>query len=674
MPTVLFTWELGAGFGHLLPYHALAKTFHDTGTTVVFAVGDVERAKNVFSGSNVIVAPAPVNKSFNNISSPESLSFAQILQHYGYLDVPRLSQTIAEWRTLYDRFKPDVVVVDHAPTSLLALRGLPTSRVLAGTGFACPPDIYPIPVLRKWMNPPFAEVCAIEDRVLTSINAALAESKTEPLQNLGQLFSEVDDTMLISFPELEHYPERRNGKYWGRLPLSIGETPQWPAGEGKKVFLYLKNVGPIEELLAYLKQKRCPSLVYVDGVPDSRLQPYNSDTLRVLDKMVNLDQVVKDADIGILNGGHGVVMHFLLAGKPLLLIPFMLENFLVCNQIHARKMGIIINPDSAEEFKVKLDALLSTDDYAAEARKFAAKYATFDAAAQGQAFVRRVEELARNKPDPQRFSLNKGAPRPLGITDINAAVELHQSGQVPRAVQIYQEILAQNPLDYNALHLLGFAMMQLRKPERAAALIGRAIALNPGEPAYHNNQGEAFRVMSQWDNAAASFRAALKLNPAYAEAANNLGLVFQMQGNFGEAVSAFQNALRINPNYALACNNFGVALLKKGDRAEALKAFERAIEIDPGCGDAHCNLGQLLLELHRLDEALPHCRKGVELRPGLPAAHNNLGNALRKAGQIAEAKAAYAAALKLDPNSSITRGNIAQILNDDGAQQNVGGA
>ena len=673
MPTVLFTWELGAGFGHLMPYHALAKSLHDDGFTVVFAVSDVERAKNVFSGSNVIVTQAPVNMAFDNIKQNDAIAFPDILSNYGYLNVTELSKAIAAWRILFAEIKPDVVVVDHCPTSLLALRGLPTPRVLAGIGFACPPDTYPLPVLRDWLDVNLADVCTREDQVLGAMNAALGTVGAEPLQNLGQLFSDVDEIALLTLPELDHYrAQRKNGKYWGRFPLTASGVPDWPAGVGPRIFVYLKYAAEqTETFLKTLHQTRCRAIVFLDSAPDLLPDSFSSDNVRIERKFLDLNRICQEVDFAIANGGHGTVTQFLLAGKPLLLIPHMLEAFILCRGLHQLKLGIAVNFDNPAEFKPKLDELLNNPVYAAEARKFAARYANLDPVAQGVAFVRRIEELARSTPDAERFNFAKGGAAPAG-TDFQLASQLHQSGQIQRAIQIYQAILANDPLDFRALHLLGFAMLQLNKPERAASLIGRAIALNPAEPAFHNNQGEAFRVMDRWEHALACYRTALRLNPSYANAACNLGLVYQAQGNHDEAIRAFQQALRINPAFAMACNNLGVALLNKGEKAEAVKTFQRALEIDPALGDVHCNLGQVLLELNQLDQAIVHCRKGVELRPNLPAAHNNLGNALREVGQIKEARLCYAAALKLNPNLALTCSNIGQILQEEGSFQEAG--
>src|SRR4051812_6786050 len=97
MPTVLFTWELGAGFGHLMPYRAISEILSANGYRVAFAVTDVERAKNVFSGRNITVAQSPVNK-FRGNPNEDSFSYAQILSFHGFADFSSLSDWVQDWK------------------------------------------------------------------------------------------------------------------------------------------------------------------------------------------------------------------------------------------------------------------------------------------------------------------------------------------------------------------------------------------------------------------------------------------------------------------------------------------------------------------------------------------------------------------------------------------------
>ena len=58
------------------------------------------------------------------------------------------------------------------------------------------------------------------------------------------------------------------------------------------------------------------------------------------------------------------------------------------------------------------------------------------------------------------------------------AVQHHQAGRLPAAEQLYRQVLAVEPIQPNALHLLGVIAWQIGKPEVAVGYISRAIKLN----------------------------------------------------------------------------------------------------------------------------------------------------------------------------------------------------
>jgi Flp pilus assembly protein TadD len=59
---------------------------------------------------------------------------------------------------------------------------------------------------------------------------------------------------------------------------------------------------------------------------------------------------------------------------------------------------------------------------------------------------------------------------------------------------LYQEVLAQEPRNADALNLLGVLHHQRREPGRAVELIRRAVNLQPKVPEYHVNLAEAYRA------------------------------------------------------------------------------------------------------------------------------------------------------------------------------------
>src|SRR2546430_12993863 len=59
------------------------------------------------------------------------------------------------------------------------------------------------------------------------------------------------------------------------------------------------------------------------------------------------------------------------------------------------------------------------------------------------------------------------------------ALTLQNEGRVAEAVAMYRELLAREPLDGDALHLLGVAVARLGQTQEAVRLIGAAGQLQP---------------------------------------------------------------------------------------------------------------------------------------------------------------------------------------------------
>ena len=249
---------------------------------------------------------------------------------------------------------------------------------------------------------------------------------------------------------------------------------------------------------------------------------------------------------------------------------------------------------------------------------------------------------------------------------LTSAIELHQTGQLRTAAQLYRQVLAREQQNADALHLLGVLHHQQGDHASAVELIGKAIALRPSVPAFHANLAEAYRAQGRLARAAGCCRTALCLWPDYPEALCNLGLALQGLGCQDEAIEQFRHALRLRPDFAAGHNGLGTALREKGQLDEALDHFRHAALHDPRLAMAQSNLGQLLLERGKADEALPHCQEAVRLEPDLAAAHNNLGNVLRALGRLVEARAAYTEALRIDPNLAQAHANLGRTLQQEG--------
>lgn len=245
------------------------------------------------------------------------------------------------------------------------------------------------------------------------------------------------------------------------------------------------------------------------------------------------------------------------------------------------------------------------------------------------------------------------------------ALQLHQSGRIREAIDLYHQILARQPNHAGVLCLSGTANFQIGQQRLGLEQLQRSIALEPSHLAY-GNLGTAFNELKQPDKALACFDQALALKPDYAEAYDKRGNALHDLGRLDEALASYDKALALNPGFAEACNDRGNVLqaLKRLD--EALASYDQALALHPAYVQAHYNRSIVLHDLGRLDEALASYDRTLALKPDYAEAYNNRGNVLKAAKRMDEALASYGKALALKPDYAealSNRGNVFKELN-----------
>jgi len=394
MGTLVFVWELGGGYGHVSPFIPVMLRLLNRGHKVACIVKSLLFADKLlrpyaipFFQSPLMVSPSP----------PQSIvyNYAGILDGIGYSNKLLLSSTAKAWRNLFDVLLPDLLIADHAPTALLVARGLSLRRALFGTGFCSPPRVKPLPSLQPWAMVPESTMAKVEASVLKSINYTLDQLSFPRLAQVADLFH-VDENFLCSFPELDHYQNRKSARYWGAsLGRPLGIPPCWPDGEGKRLFAYIKADYPlINELLTQLNSICQRTIVHLPGAPAALIRDHSSPFLRFSHEPVEIMQVTRECDLVISHAGHGMTSLVLLSGIPMLLLPTHPESTLLAQSVVRLGAGLAVIPGTDRiDFRQLVFRLLTEDVFRKSAIRFASKYAQYDYDARDEAIADRCEQL-----------------------------------------------------------------------------------------------------------------------------------------------------------------------------------------------------------------------------------------------------------------------------------------
>jgi tetratricopeptide (TPR) repeat protein len=241
-----------------------------------------------------------------------------------------------------------------------------------------------------------------------------------------------------------------------------------------------------------------------------------------------------------------------------------------------------------------------------------------------------------------------------------------RAGRFEAAEQICRQILAAEPHNAEALHLLGVALHHRGQFASAIDHITRAIAQNGSQASYHNNLGNVLKEQGRAAEASECFRTALRLQPNLLQAYVNLAGALAAQGKGGEAIEVYRETLRIEPRFADAHYYLAVALADQNKLDEAIATLRQAISLRANFLEAEFTLGKLLKLRGQLPEAARTLKRVVGLKPNFALAHYQLGDVLRLQGRLAEAVAALQVAVHEDPKLLVAHNQLGNVLRDLG--------
>lgn len=376
MKRILYTWELGANYGHLSRLLLLAKRQIALGNEVLFAVQDITIAERLLLSERIQYVQAPIFKAKSTQHNP--VNYAEMLLLIGYADEIQLALNIRQWLALITEFDPQFIIMDHSPTVILASRICNIPSLQIGSGFEIPPD-------EDW--PAFVEpnsalplnVADFNQTLLDKINHVLNQFETPLLPNATALFSE-QPKALVTFNELDHYPSRKNGLYVGSIyAINNGLKVSWDANQKQKIFVYIwPGLPGLNALLTALKNIDAEVIAVIPGLSAEAMSNLTAANIRIYTETLCLDGLLKQADLLITHSGFGVLSAFIQKGIPVLVIPKTIEQYLIGRRITELGIGIAMgHKRDTNQFMWGIRQLLSGAHYKVAAAKIADKYRTY---------------------------------------------------------------------------------------------------------------------------------------------------------------------------------------------------------------------------------------------------------------------------------------------------------
>lgn len=356
MANYLLAWELGARSGHVVRLLPLAKSLLERGHSVAAAVRDMAVGSKAFRDIEIPVVEAP-NHPIDRAIFQTPITHAHTMLNCGHYDREELHSLVKSWLAIYDTLRIDNVVCDHSPTAQLAAYVGGYGSVALGTGFEVPPPTSPLPNLRPNVANK-SDVEQAENLLLDNLNAIAGSYGSPLLPSVGSLYH-LSPPLLLTHPKIDPYGPRDSITYMTPPLPSWGTQPEWPVGEHPRIFAYLINHSYSVKVLETFARRNNSVIVVPDAGLAAATIRIGNPAVRLSREFVDPASVLEQCDLSVCFGQHGSIAASLMAGTPLLMIPYTLEQQLNAMKVRDAGAGLIVDLNDPDAFSFALNSLLA---------------------------------------------------------------------------------------------------------------------------------------------------------------------------------------------------------------------------------------------------------------------------------------------------------------------------
>ncbi|MFL2770103.1 MAG: tetratricopeptide repeat protein [Rhodospirillaceae bacterium] len=204
---------------------------------------------------------------------------------------------------------------------------------------------------------------------------------------------------------------------------------------------------------------------------------------------------------------------------------------------------------------------------------------------------------------------------------LKQGVEHHSLGNLDAALRSYENVLAIDSNQADALHLLGVIHAQSKRPNDAISLINRAIQERPG----------------------------------FSEALFNLGRIYQAQNKPQDAINTFVRAARFQEGYTKAWLSLAIVYADVGMYEEALSALEAGLISAPDSEALHDAVCRAYKYQGSFDKCITAADRGLSKQPSSARLWINRSEACFASGQLEDGWRAYRWRLRHPDNVNLPR-------------------
>ncbi len=240
---------------------------------------------------------------------------------------------------------------------------------------------------------------------------------------------------------------------------------------------------------------------------------------------------------------------------------------------------------------------------------------------------------------------------PKNLIEVDARIEraaaAATSGDLDRSVEIFEELVAEQPEMAISYQLLANLLVELNREDEAISYLERAADKGLGGEAVLNQLARMLLHAGESDRAVPMLEELINRNPDDLDSANALASWYAREGNAAKAEYLYVRIIERGPAYTNARSGYGWMLARQERFEEAIEQFNAALHYQPNNLMALHGCGVVYEQTGMLEKAEESFRRVLSLNNMHHFARLRLGLVLERLGNLQEARVELSRFLEL---------------------------
>ena len=226
-------------------------------------------------------------------------------------------------------------------------------------------------------------------------------------------------------------------------------------------------------------------------------------------------------------------------------------------------------------------------------------------------------------------------------------------GDLPGARRAYEQALAVNPGDVEALGGLALLDFRAKNPAAARARIDARVSADAKDPGLLLLAARVYATAGDTGASERMLRKVIEVDPAQLDAYGMLGRLYASQGRLDDARTEFERLAAMRPANAVGAHTVIALILQMQKKdAEARARYEKVLALDPRAAVAANNLAWIYAETGgNLDLALQLAQTAKSQLTDRPEVNDTLGWVYYKKGLATLAVSPFQQSIEKDPKN-----------------------